>query len=87
MLGAAFDEMGNLERAAELTNRVYESESRTLADDDPELQLTRLQRASLVAKSMGVDQAEAFGARNRVPGELVVRLRPTAIHGFAKVAE
>lgn len=28
---------------------------------------------------MGVDQAEAFGRRNAVPGELLVRLRPTRI--------
>jgi PPOX class probable F420-dependent enzyme len=42
---------------------------------------------ALGVKYMGEDRAEAFGARNGVPGELVVRLRPTAIHGFAKVAE
>ncbi len=42
---------------------------------------------ALGAKYMGEDKAEAFGARNGVPGEFVVRLRPTAIHGFAKIAE
>jgi PPOX class probable F420-dependent enzyme len=42
---------------------------------------------ALGAKYMGADQAEAFGARNGVPGELVVRLHPTRIHGFAKIAE
>jgi hypothetical protein len=42
---------------------------------------------ALGAKYMGEERAEAFGARNGVPGEFVVRLRPTAIHGFAKIAE
>ena len=31
---------------------------------------------------MGADQAEAFGARNGVPGECLVRLRPSSIVGF-----
>jgi PPOX class probable F420-dependent enzyme len=42
---------------------------------------------ALGAKYMGEEQAEAFGVRNGVPGELVVRLRPTAIHGYTKIAE
>jgi hypothetical protein len=36
---------------------------------------------------MGDDRAEAFGARNGVPGELVVRLRPTRITASARVAD
>ncbi len=36
---------------------------------------------------MGDDQAEAYGARNGVPGELVVRLRPTRITASARVAD
>ena len=28
---------------------------------------------------MGADQAEEYGRRNGVPGELVVRLRPTKV--------
>ena len=35
----------------------------------------------------GADQAEAFGARNGVPGECVVRLRPTSIAGFGGIAD
>ncbi len=35
---------------------------------------------------MGEDQAEAFGERNGVPGELLVRLRPTKITSAADVA-
>ncbi|MGV7875642.1 PPOX class F420-dependent oxidoreductase, partial [Mycobacterium kansasii] len=35
------------------------------------------------ARYMGADRAEEFGRRNAVPGELVVRLRPTkVIAGF-----
>lgn len=40
----------------------------------------------LGAKYMGADRAEEFGARNGVEGELVVRIRPTRIHGNAEVA-
>lgn len=36
---------------------------------------------------MGADQAEAFGARNGVPGECVVRLRPTSIAGFDGISD
>ena len=35
---------------------------------------------------MGADRAEEFGKRNGVEGELVVRVRPTKIHGQANVA-
>lgn len=41
----------------------------------------------LGAKYMGADRAAEFGARNGVPGELVVRVHPRSIHGFAKVAD
>jgi PPOX class probable F420-dependent enzyme len=36
---------------------------------------------------MGVDQGAAYGARNAVPGELLVRLHPTRVTGQAAVAE
>lgn len=35
---------------------------------------------------MGADQAEAFGRRNAVPGELLVRVSPTAIYGESDIA-
>ena len=35
----------------------------------------------LGAKYMGADRAEEFGRRNGVPGELVVRVRPTHVYG------
>ena len=36
---------------------------------------------------MGADQAEAYGARNGVPGECVVRLRPSSIAGFDGISD
>jgi PPOX class probable F420-dependent enzyme len=36
---------------------------------------------------MGADRAEGFGARNGVPGELLVRLRPTTIVAMAELAD
>jgi PPOX class probable F420-dependent enzyme len=35
---------------------------------------------------MGEDQAAAFGARNGVPGELLVRLRPRKVYGAIDIA-
>jgi hypothetical protein len=35
---------------------------------------------------MGADRAEEFGQRNGVPGELVVRVRPTKINAAFDVA-
>ncbi len=34
---------------------------------------------AIAARYMGADRAEAFGKRNGVPGELLVKLRPTKI--------
>jgi PPOX class probable F420-dependent enzyme len=34
---------------------------------------------SIAARYMGADRAEEFGKRNGVPGELLVRLRPTKV--------
>jgi PPOX class probable F420-dependent enzyme len=59
-----------------------EGEAR-LMDDLPQcVQISTL----LGAKYMGEDRAEEFGKRNGVPGELVVRVRPTKIFGEADVA-
>ena len=41
----------------------------------------------LGGRYMGDEVAAEFGARNAVPGELVVRLRPTRITGSAAVAD
>ena len=53
--------------------------------EDPD-ELRRV--ATLVGgRYMGTDQAEAFGARNGVPGECLVRLRPSSIAGFDGIAD
>lgn len=36
---------------------------------------------------MGADQAEAFGKRNAVPGELLVRITPTKIIAWKDIAD
>ncbi|GAA5118584.1 PPOX class F420-dependent oxidoreductase [Pseudonocardia adelaidensis] len=48
----------------------------TVSDDPDELVRTA---TAIGGRYMGADQAEEFGRRNGVPGELVVRLRPTRI--------
>ncbi len=42
--------------------------------------------AVIGGRYMGDDQAEAYGTRNGVPGELLVRLRPSRITSAADVA-
>jgi PPOX class probable F420-dependent enzyme len=41
----------------------------------------------LGGRYMGADQAEAFGKRNAVPGELLVRARITKVVALAEVAD
>ena len=36
---------------------------------------------------MGADRAEAYGTRNGVPGECVIRLRPASIAGFDGISD
>ena len=56
----------------------------TVSEDPDEL----LRWATVIGgRYMGEDRAEAYGARNGVPGELVVRLRPTRITASARVAD
>jgi PPOX class probable F420-dependent enzyme len=47
-----------------------------LSEDPAELLCTA---TAIAARYMGADQAEEYGRRNGVPGELVVRLRPTKV--------
>ena len=42
---------------------------------------------ALGGRYMGADFAEAFGRRNAVPGELLVRLRPSKIIALAGIAD
>jgi PPOX class probable F420-dependent enzyme len=48
----------------------------TISEDPDELLRTA---TAIAARYMGADRAEEFGRRNGVPGELVVRLRPTKV--------
>jgi PPOX class probable F420-dependent enzyme len=47
-----------------------------LSEEPAELLRTAI---AIAARYMGADQAEEFGKRNAVPGELVVRLRPAKV--------
>jgi PPOX class probable F420-dependent enzyme len=48
----------------------------SLSEDPGELLRTA---TALAARYMGTERAEEFGKRNAVPGELIVRLRPTKV--------
>jgi PPOX class probable F420-dependent enzyme len=59
-------------------------EGRVEISEDP---TERLHWSTVIGgRYMGADQAEAYGARNAVPGELLVRLRPAKITSAADVA-
>ena len=56
----------------------------TLSDGDPDL----LHWATRIGgRYMGEDQAEPFGRRNAVPGELLVRVTPTKVLAYMGVAD
>jgi PPOX class probable F420-dependent enzyme len=54
-------------------------------DDDLDAMLEWTTRIG--GRYMGAGQAEAFGRRNAVPGELLVRLVPTHVHAEAHIAD
>ncbi|MEV4566178.1 PPOX class F420-dependent oxidoreductase [Nonomuraea sp. NPDC049419] len=56
----------------------------TLSEDLDELLDVATQAA---ARYVGPDQAEEFGRRNGVPGEVVVRLRPTKVIAYGGITE
>jgi PPOX class probable F420-dependent enzyme len=43
--------------------------------------------ATIGGRYMGEDQAEAYGERNGVPGELLVRVTPTKVTGVLDIAD
>jgi len=51
-----------------------------------DLELLRRWATRLAARYMGPDLADAYGKRNSVPGELVVRVTPVRIIGLAEIA-
>jgi PPOX class probable F420-dependent enzyme len=56
----------------------------TISEDPRELLNTATR---IGGRYMGADRAEEFGRRNAVPGELVVRIRPTKIVSAINLAE
>jgi PPOX class probable F420-dependent enzyme len=56
----------------------------TLSDDLEEL---RRCATAVGARYMGADRAEEFGARNAVPGELLVRIMPTRVIAEADISD
>lgn len=54
-------------------------------DDDPAA--LRVWAERIAARYMGTEQAPAYGARNGVPGELLVRVRPSRVVGQKGVAD
>jgi PPOX class probable F420-dependent enzyme len=56
----------------------------SLSDD---LETMRYWATRIAARYMGEDQAEAYGTRNAVPGELLVRVHPTKIVAVKGVAD
>jgi PPOX class probable F420-dependent enzyme len=56
----------------------------TLSDDLSEV---RRWATALGARYMGPDRAEEYGARNGVPGELLVRVTPTKVIAMQSLAE
>lgn len=52
-----------------------------------DLELVRAWAARLGGRYMGADRAEEYGARNGVPGELLVKLTPTHVVSAADVAD
>ncbi len=58
--------------------------SATTSDDPAELLTWGIR---IAARYMGDDQAEAYGRRNAVPGELLVRVRPTHVVAVTGLAD
>lgn len=55
-----------------------------ISDGDPDLLFWTTR---LGARYMGEDEAEAFGRRNAVPGELLVRVTPEKVLAFKNIAD
>jgi PPOX class probable F420-dependent enzyme len=60
-------------------------EGRAEVQDDPEE--LRLWATRIGARYMGDEKAEAYGNRNAVPGELLVRVRPSKVVALRSIAD
>jgi PPOX class probable F420-dependent enzyme len=57
-----------------------------LAELSDDLEELRRWATKIGGRYMGPDRAEEFGRKNAVEGELVVRIRPTRMVGYAEMA-
>jgi PPOX class probable F420-dependent enzyme len=57
------------------------------AEISDQLDEVRAWAARIGGRYMGADRAEEYGARNGVPGELLVRVRPSQLVGASDVAD
>ena len=55
-----------------------------LSEDPAEL---RLLATRIAERYMGAGRAQEFGERNSVPGEILVRVRPTHVVGQVELAD
>lgn len=62
---------------------VIEGEAEVVDDDDLKLAWA----TTIGGRYMGADQAEAYGRRNAVPGELLVRVQPTNTVAMKDIAD
>jgi PPOX class probable F420-dependent enzyme len=53
-------------------------------EGDPQVMLAH--SIAIAHRYMGADRAEEYGRRNAVPGELLIRLHPTAVVGIDDIA-
>jgi PPOX class probable F420-dependent enzyme len=58
-----------------------------VAETSDDLDDVRAVATRVGGRYLGADRAEAAGARNGVPGELVVRVRPTHVYAVKDVAD
>ena len=58
-----------------------------VASSSDDLDEVRRVAAAIGGRYMGADRAEEYGARNGVPGELVVRVRPVTVVAVRDVAD
>jgi PPOX class probable F420-dependent enzyme len=52
-----------------------------------ELDVVRFWAARIGGRYMGQERADEYGARNGVPGELLIRLRPRVVHSAFDLAD
>ena len=57
-----------------------------VADVIDDVEAVKVWAARIGGRYMGADRAEEYGRKNGVPGELLVRVRPTKVVGYVEMA-